>query len=75
MVKAFTMIKLGSSEYMGLSESAPERASKMDDVGSSYAAFVRYDVIAEVEGRNLKESSQAHAFDEDCVQFRLTDCQ
>ena len=75
MVKAFIMIKLGASAYVGLSESALERPSKMNDVGSSYAVSGRCDVIAEVEVRNLKESSQAHAFDEDCSQFRLTGCQ
>jgi hypothetical protein len=75
MAKAFVMIKLGSSAYMGLSESALERSSKMNDVGSSYAVFGRYDVIAEVAVRNSDEFSQAHALDEECSPFRLTGCQ
>jgi hypothetical protein len=75
MAKAFIMIKLGSSAYTGLSESAPERSSKTNDVGSSYAVFGRYDVVAEVAVRNLNAFSQAHALDEDCSPFRLAGCQ
>lgn len=58
MIKAFIMIKLSTTEYMGLTKTVLEEVSKIPDVIKVYAIFGRYDVIAEVEVEDLSELSQ-----------------
>lgn len=58
MIKAFIMMKLGTTEYMGLTKTVLEEISKISCVIKVYAIFGRYDVIAEVEVEDLRELSQ-----------------
>jgi len=58
MVKAFIMMKLGAAEYMGLTKTVLEEVCKMPGVIRAYAIFGRFDVIAEVEVKDLSELSQ-----------------
>lgn len=57
-MKAFIMIKLGTTEYMGLTETVLEKLSELPSVANVYAIFGRYDVIAEVEVQSLGELSR-----------------
>jgi len=58
MVKAFIMMKLGATEYMGLTKTVLEEISKIPGVTKAYAIFGRFDVIAEVEVEDLSELSR-----------------
>lgn len=58
MVKAFVMMKLSTTEYMGLTKTVLEEVSKISGIIKVYAVFGRYDVIAEVEVEDLSELSQ-----------------
>ena len=57
-MKAFIMIKLGTTEYMGLTQTVLEKLSELPGVASVHAIFGRYDVIAEVEVQSLGELSR-----------------
>lgn len=56
-MKAFIMIKLGTTEYLGATKTIMEEISKLPGVESAHAIFGRYDVIAEVEVKSLSELS------------------
>jgi len=58
MVKAFIMMKLSTTEYMGLTKTVLEEVSKIPGVIKAYAIFGRFDVIAEVEVEDLSELSR-----------------
>lgn len=58
MVKAFIMIKLGNTEYMGLTKTVVEEVSKIPGIIEVYAIFGRYDLIAELEIKDLSELSR-----------------
>ncbi len=58
MVKAFIMMKLSTTEYMGLTKTVLEEVSNIPGVIKVYAIFGRYDVIAEVEVKDLSELSR-----------------
>jgi len=58
MVRAFIMMKLCATEYMGLTKSALGNVSKIPGVIKAHAIFGRYDVIAEVEVKDLSELSR-----------------
>ena len=58
MVKAFVMMKLGTTEYMGLTKTILEEVCRITGVINVYAIFGRYDVIAEVEVEDLSVLSQ-----------------
>ena len=54
-MKAFIMMKLGATEYLGAARSILEEISKLPGVTNAYAIFGRYDVIAMVEVKSLRE--------------------
>jgi DNA-binding Lrp family transcriptional regulator len=56
-MKAFVMIKLGTTEYLGATRTILEEISKLPVVATAYAIFGRYDVIAEVEVKSLRALS------------------
>ncbi len=56
-MKAFIMMKLGTTEYLGATKTILEEISKLPAVANVYAIFGRYDVLAEVEVKSLSELS------------------
>jgi len=56
-MKAFIMIKLGTTEYLGATKTILEEISKLPAVANAYAIFGRYDVLAEVGVKSLSELS------------------
>ena len=52
------MAKLGSHEYMGASKTIKEQIAKVPGVLKVETIFGRYDVIAEVETKDLDELSR-----------------
>jgi DNA-binding Lrp family transcriptional regulator len=55
MIRAFVMINVGSSEYSGVAKNVKEKIEKMPGVLKVEMTFGRYDIIAEVEVKDLKE--------------------
>jgi DNA-binding Lrp family transcriptional regulator len=58
MVKAFILCTVGTGEYLGLMKTTKEKIEKMPGVVKAHNIFGRYDVIAEVEVRDLEELSR-----------------
>lgn len=58
MVRAFVLCSLGTGEYLGLMEIVREKIESLPEVIRAYNIFGRYDVIAEVETKDLKELSR-----------------
>jgi DNA-binding Lrp family transcriptional regulator len=58
MVRAFIAVKLGSSEYLGASKTIKEQVAKIPGVLKVDIIFGRYDILAEVETKDLGELSR-----------------
>jgi len=58
MVRAFIAVKLGSSEYLGASKTIKEQITKIPGVLKVEIIFGRYDILAEVETKDLDELSR-----------------
>lgn len=55
MIRAFVMAKVGPSEYLGVAKTVKEKIAEMPGVLKVETIFGRYDIIAEVEAKDLKE--------------------
>jgi len=58
MIKAFVMVRLGTTEYLGSAKTAKEEAAKIPSVVNVYTVFGRYDLVVEVEVKDLSELSR-----------------
>jgi Lrp/AsnC family transcriptional regulator for asnA, asnC and gidA len=58
MVRAFIGAKLGCSEYLGACKTSQEEIAKIPGVLRVNLVFGRYDVIVEVEVKNMDEMSR-----------------
>jgi DNA-binding Lrp family transcriptional regulator len=58
MIKAFVMATVGTTEYLGLVKTVKEEIAKMPGVLNVYTVFGRYDLIVEVEAKDLSELSR-----------------
>lgn len=58
MIRAFVTAKVGSSEYLGATKTIKEKIAKMPGVLKVEIIFGRYDIIAEVEVKDLDELSR-----------------
>jgi len=58
MIRAFVTAKVGSSEYLGATKTIKEKIAKMPGVLKVEIIFGRYDIIAEVEVKDLGELSR-----------------
>jgi len=54
MVRAYVMMRVGSSEYLGATRTIKEKIAKMRGVLKVEMIFGRFDIIAEVEAKDLK---------------------
>jgi len=54
MVRAYDMMRVGSSEYLGATRTIKEKIAKMRGVLKVEMIFGRFDIIAEVEAKDLK---------------------
>lgn len=57
MIRAYVIAKVGTSEYLGVMKTLKEEISKIPGVLKVHAIFGRYDIIAEVEAKDLEELS------------------
>jgi DNA-binding Lrp family transcriptional regulator len=57
MVRAYVMIKVGASEYLGMEKTIKERLMKIPGVIKVDSIFGRFDIIAEVEVKDTCELS------------------
>lgn len=57
MIRAYVTAKVGTSEYLGVMKTLKEEISKIPGVLKVHAIFGRYDIIAEVEAKDLEELS------------------
>jgi len=55
MVRAYDMMRVGSSQYLGAARTIKEKIEKMRGVLRVEMIFGRFDIIAEVEVKDLKE--------------------
>ena len=58
MIRAFVTAKVGPSEYLGTMKTIKEKIAKMPGVLRVEIIFGRYDIIAEVETKDLDELSR-----------------
>jgi DNA-binding Lrp family transcriptional regulator len=58
MVRAFIGIKLGCSEYLGVCKTVKEEIAKIPGTLRVDLVFGRYDIIVEVEGKDMDEMSR-----------------
>ena len=58
MIKAFVVAKVGSSDYLGATKTIKEKIAKMPGILKVEIIFGRYDIIAEVETKDLDELSR-----------------
>lgn len=58
MVRAFVTAKVGSSDYLGATKTIKEKIAKIPGVLKIDIIFGRYDIITEVEARDLDELSR-----------------
>jgi len=58
MIRAFVTAKVGSSDYLGTTKTIKEKIVKMPGVLKVDVIFGRYDIIAEVEAKDLEELSR-----------------
>lgn len=57
-MRAFVTAKVGSSDYLGATKTIKEKIAKMPGVLKVEIIFGRYDIIAEVEVKDLDELSR-----------------
>ena len=55
MIRAFVAAKVGPSEYLGATKTIKETIAKIPGVLKVEVIFGRYDIIAEVEAKDLEE--------------------
>jgi DNA-binding Lrp family transcriptional regulator len=55
MIRAFVLMNVGPSEYLGAAKIVKEKIEKIPGVLKVEMIFGRYDIIAEVEAKDLKE--------------------
>jgi DNA-binding Lrp family transcriptional regulator len=58
MIRAFVTAKVGSSDYLGATKTIKEKIAKIPGVLKVDITFGRYDIIAEVEAKDLDELSR-----------------
>jgi len=58
MMRAFVTVKVGSSDYLGATKTLKEKIAKIPGVLKVEIVFGRYDIIAEVEAKDLDELSR-----------------
>jgi len=58
VIKAFVTAKVGSSDYLGATKTIKEKITKIPGVLKVQIVFGRYDIIAEVEAKDLDELSR-----------------
>jgi len=58
MIKAFIAAKIGSQEYMGTAKCVKEQIAKIPGALKVQIVLGSYDIIAEVEAKNLDEISR-----------------
>jgi Lrp/AsnC family transcriptional regulator for asnA, asnC and gidA len=58
MIRAFVTAKVGSSDYLGATKTIKEKIAKIQGVLKVDITFGRYDIIAEVEAKDLDELSR-----------------
>jgi DNA-binding Lrp family transcriptional regulator len=58
MVKAFVAAKIGSQEYLGTAKHVKEQIAKIPGTLKVEIVLGSYDIIAEVEAKNLDEISR-----------------
>jgi len=58
LIRAFVTAKVGSSEYLGATKTIKEKIAKMPGVIKVEIIFGRYDIIAEVEAKDLGKLSR-----------------
>jgi hypothetical protein len=59
-MKAFVMIKLGTTEYLGATRTILEEISKLPVVATAYAIFGRYDRLKAISGVQATETFICH---------------
>jgi len=57
-MRAFVTAKVGSSDYLGATKTIKEKITKIPGVLKVEIVFGRYDIIAEVEAKDLDELSR-----------------
>lgn len=57
MIKAFVVARIGTTEYLGSVKTAKEEVAKVSGVLDVYTVFGEYDLIVEVEAKDLGELS------------------
>lgn len=55
MIRAFVLTNVGPSEYLGTAKAVKEKIEKIPRVLRVEMIFGRYDIIAEVEAKDLEE--------------------
>jgi DNA-binding Lrp family transcriptional regulator len=58
MMRAFITVKIGSSEHLGCLKTIKEEIEKIPGVTRVDTIFGRYDIIVELEIKDLKELSR-----------------
>jgi len=58
MIRAFVTAKVGSSDYLGATKTIKEKIAKMPGILKVEIIFGRYDIIAEVQTKDLEELSR-----------------
>jgi Lrp/AsnC family transcriptional regulator for asnA, asnC and gidA len=58
MIRAFVTAKVGSSDYLGATKTIKEKIAKIPGILKVEIIFGRYDIIAEVETKDLEELSR-----------------
>ena len=58
LVTAFVLVKVGTSEHLNFAKSAKEDMMKIKGVKSVYGVFGRYDLLVNVEAKDLEELSR-----------------
>jgi len=58
MIRAFVTAKVGSSDYLGATKTIKEKIATIQGVLKVDIIFGRYDIIAEVEAKDLDELSR-----------------
>ena len=58
LVTAFVLVKVGTSEHLNFAKSAKEDMMKIKGVKAVYGVFGRYDLVVNVEAKDLEELSR-----------------
>lgn len=58
LVTAFVLVKVGTSEHLNFAKSAKDEMLKIKGVKSVYGVFGRYDLVVNVEAKDLEELSR-----------------